>query len=368
MTPLDFLRQGPPDGGNFEQNWAHTYLAAHVISDIGKRRERNEDSALLGGPQDIDLLDGCGYLFAVADGMGGHACGEVASGLAVSSIVDYYQRTEDLQPITWPYKVDSRSDVNRMITAVKLANLRIFETSCRDIRYKGMGTTIVAGLVAGGAHPSPVPHADVVTSTSHKTLRGPRAGFVVCREEHAKAIDKQVFPGLQGGPLEHVIAAKAVAFLEALQPDFKDYSGRVIANAQALAEGLTERGFKLVSGGTDNHLLLVDLRSKGITGKDGERALEHAGITVNKNTVPGEMRSPFVTSGMRIGTAALTTRGMGTEEMRTIGGWIADVLEDVDSAEIADRVARRIVELCAGFPLYAEIRREASATPAAVEG
>ena len=227
----------------------------------------------------------------------------------------------------------------------------------------------IAGLVAGGVHPSPVPHADIVTSTTHKTLRGPRGGFILTREPLAKPIDKQVFPGMQGGPLMHVIAAKAVAFGEALEPSFRAYAAAVVANARALGEALVERGFELVSGGTDNHLLLVDLRNRGeLTGRQAEDALGRAGITVNKNTVPGETRSPFVTSGMRIGTAALTTRGMGTEEMRTIGGWIADVLEDVDSAEIADRVARRIVELCAGFPLYAEIRREATATPAAVQG
>jgi len=215
----------------------------------------------------------------------------------------------------------------------------------------------IAGLVAGGAHPSPVPHADVVTSTTHKTLRGPRSGFVVCRSEHGKAIDKQVFPGLQGGPLMHVIAAKAVAFREALQPSFRDYAASVVENAKALADTLLERGFDLVSGGTDNHLLLMDLRSRGeLTGKEAEAALEHAGITVNKNTVPGETRSPFVTSGIRIGTAALTTRGMGTAEMRRIGGWIADVLEAPADESRARDVRTGVRELAAAFPLYDDLR------------
>ena len=217
----------------------------------------------------------------------------------------------------------------------------------------------IAGLVAGGAHPSPVPHADVVTSTSHKTLRGPRAGFVVCREEHGKAIDKQVFPGLQGGPLEHVIAAKAVAFLEAQQPSFAEYARQVVANARAMAEVLVERGFDLVSGGTDNHLILLDLRSKGeLTGKAAEAALEHAGITTNKNTVPGETRSPFVTSGIRIGTAALTTRGMKEEAMRQVGGWIADVLDAPDRDDVRESVRGGVAELVARFPLYSAIREE----------
>ncbi len=215
----------------------------------------------------------------------------------------------------------------------------------------------IAGLVATGHHPSPVPHADVVSSTTHKTLRGPRGGVILCREEHAKAIDKQIFPGIQGGPLMHVIAGKAVSFREALRPDFADYSGRVIANAQALGEALAERGFTLVSGGTDNHLLLLDLRSKGITGKDAEKALDRAGITVNKNTVPGETASPFVTSGVRIGTPALTTRGLGVEEMRTIAGFIDRVISDAASEETATRVRGEVKELCSRFPLYDEWAR-----------
>jgi glycine hydroxymethyltransferase len=179
----------------------------------------------------------------------------------------------------------------------------------------------IAGLIAGDAHPSPVPHADIVTSTAHKTLRGPRSGFIMTREALAKPIDKQVFPGMQGGPLMHIIAAKAVAFGEALEPDFKGYAQQTVANARAMAEALLERGFDLVSGGTDNHLVLMDLRSRGdLTGKLAEEALGRARITVNKNTVPGEQRSPFVTSGVRLGTAALTTRGMREAEFTKIGG------------------------------------------------
>jgi glycine hydroxymethyltransferase len=210
----------------------------------------------------------------------------------------------------------------------------------------------IAGLVATGHHPNPVPYAEIVTSTTHKTLRGPRGGLILCREELAKAVDKNIFPGIQGGPLMHVIAAKAVAFREALQPDFRDYSGRVIQNAQALGEALAERGFTLVSGGTDNHLLLVDLRSKGITGKDAEKALDRSGITVNKNTVPGETESPFVTSGVRIGTPALTTRGMGVAEMREIARLIDGVIQGAGSEDTERRVRGEVGEICGRFPLY----------------
>jgi glycine hydroxymethyltransferase len=217
----------------------------------------------------------------------------------------------------------------------------------------------IAGLVAGDAHPSPVPHAEIVTSTTHKTLRGPRSGFILCREQYAKPIDKQVFPGMQGGPLMHIIAAKAVAFREALQPDFKEYAAHVVTNARALAEALLERGFDLVSGGTDNHLLLMDLRRRGeLTGKQAEEALVRADITVNKNTVPGEQRSPFVTSGIRIGTAAMTTRGMRAAAFRTIGGFMADVLENVEDENVINRVRQQVHELCDDFPLYPEFRSE----------
>ncbi|HEU4457155.1 MAG TPA: serine hydroxymethyltransferase [Longimicrobium sp.] len=215
----------------------------------------------------------------------------------------------------------------------------------------------IAGLVATGHHPNPVPHADVVSSTTHKTLRGPRGGLILCREEYAKAVDKQIFPGIQGGPLMHVIAAKAVAFGEALRPEFGDYSRRVIENARALGEALAERGFTLVSGGTDNHLLLVDLRSKGVTGKVAEKSLDRAGITVNKNTVPGETESPFVTSGIRIGTPALTTRGLGTDEMRTIAELIDRVIAKADDEGVAEQVRGEVRELCDRFPLYGEWAR-----------
>jgi glycine hydroxymethyltransferase len=218
----------------------------------------------------------------------------------------------------------------------------------------------IAGLVATGHHPTPVGHADVVTTTTHKTLRGPRGGMILATEEHAKAVDKQIFPGIQGGPLMHVIAAKAVAFGEALRPEFRDYSARVIENARTLGEALAERGFTLVSGGTDTHLLLVDLRSKGITGKAAEAALETAGITVNKNTVPGETESPFVTSGIRIGTPALTTRGFGTQEMRAIAALIDRVIDDAEDEEVLQAVRGEVREMCGRFPLYGV------GTPAAV--
>ena len=214
----------------------------------------------------------------------------------------------------------------------------------------------IAGLVAAEVHPSPVPWADVVTTTTHKPLRGPRGGMILCREAHGKAVDKAVFPGTQGGPLMHIIAAKAVAFREALEPSFRDYARQVVANARALGGRLTERGFNLVSGGTDTHLVLVDLRDRGeLTGKDAEHALEEAGITVNKNTVPGETRSPFVTSGLRIGTPALTSRGMKEPEMEQIGDWMADIMERPDDEELRERVRGQVTELCRSFPLYPDL-------------
>jgi glycine hydroxymethyltransferase len=212
-----------------------------------------------------------------------------------------------------------------------------------------------AGLVAGGAYPSPIPDSDVVTSTTHKTLRGPRGGLILSREEHAKAIDKQVFPGTQGGPLMHVIAAKAVAFREALEDDFRVYAHQIVGNARSLAASLVDRGYHVVTGGTDSHMFLVDLRPTGEqTGKEAEAALGKAGITVNKNTVPGETRSPFVTSGIRVGTSALTTRGMLEEEMQTIGGWIADVLDAPEDENVLHRVDREVSALCDEYPLYAD--------------
>ena len=210
----------------------------------------------------------------------------------------------------------------------------------------------IAGLIATGFHPSPVPHADVVTTTTHKTLRGPRAGLILCKAEHAKAIDKAVFPGSQGGPLEHVIAAKAVAFREAQAPSFREYCGRVVGNARTLADALTSRGYQLVSGGTDNHLMLVDLRNKNLTGKVAEQALDRAGITVNKNTVPRETQSPFVTSGIRIGTPAVTTRGMGESDMTRIATLIDRVLTAPDDAGVCADVRKEVRALTATFPLY----------------
>ena len=219
----------------------------------------------------------------------------------------------------------------------------------------------IAGLVAGGAHPSPVPHADIVTTTTHKTLRGPRGGMILSTEAYAKPVDKQVFPANQGGPLMHVIAAKAVAFGEALQPEFAGYARQVVANAKALGEALMERGYILVSGGTDNHLLLVDLRSKGLTGKLVEETLDRAGITVNKNTVPGDTASPFVTSGVRIGTPALTTRGMKELEMRRVAELIdRAVAGRADPAKL-DQVKRDVLELAEQFPLYGLPVREVAA-------
>jgi glycine hydroxymethyltransferase len=215
-----------------------------------------------------------------------------------------------------------------------------------------------AGLVAGGVHPSPVPHAQVVTSTTHKTLRGPRGGIILCQADLAKAVDKSVFPGTQGGPLQHIIAAKAVAFGEALQPEFRRYAARVVENARTMARVLMESGFDIVSGGTDTHLMLVDLRARELTGKEAERLLGAAGITVNKNTVPDDPQSPFVTSGIRIGTPALTTRGMGPEEMERIAGFIALVLERRDDATIAE-VRREVHDLTALYPLYAPRHRAA---------
>jgi glycine hydroxymethyltransferase len=208
-----------------------------------------------------------------------------------------------------------------------------------------------AGLVAGGVYPSPVPHAQVVTSTTHKTLRGPRAGLILCTAEHARAIDKSVFPGTQGGPLQHVIAAKAVSFGEALTDDFKRYAGLVVENAKVLAQALVDRGFAIVSGGTDSHLMLVDLRPKGLTGKAAEAILGKAGITVNKNTIPDDPQSPFVTSGIRIGTPAVTTRGMGKPEMLRIAELIDRALSKQDEATLA-RVNAEVKEMTGAFPLY----------------
>ena len=209
-----------------------------------------------------------------------------------------------------------------------------------------------AGLIAAGIHPSPVPHAEFVTTTTHKTLRGPRGGMILSRKKFARAIKKRIFPGIQGGPLMHVIAAKAVAFHEALQPEFKAYQQQVVANAKVLATSLQEYGFRIVSGGTDNHLMLIDLQNKNLTGKDAEHVLENSGITVNKNTIPFEKLSPMVTSGIRIGTPAMTTRGMKEEQMKIIATMINNVLSDITNETVQQRTRNEVTELCQQFPIY----------------
>ena len=210
----------------------------------------------------------------------------------------------------------------------------------------------IAGLVAAGLHPSPVPYADIVTTTTHKTLRGPRGGLILCREKYAKQIDKAIFPGVQGGPLMHVIAAKAVALGEALKPEFKEYAKQIIANCQALAEGLIAEGFRLVSGGTDNHLLLVDVRGQKMTGKTAEHLLDEVGVTCNKNTIPFDPESPFVTSGIRLGTAAVTTRGFKEADMKEVAAIIGLVLNNPEDAEKQAEAAQRVAALCAKYPMY----------------
>jgi len=270
-----------------------------------------------------------------------------------------------------PYGVDERDRIDydrmhalarehrpRLIIAGYSAYSRVIDWRRFADAAKEVGAILMvdmahfAGLVATGHYPSPVPFADVVTSTTHKTLRGPRGGFILCKAEHAKTLDKAMFPGTQGGPLEHVIAAKAVALKEAMEPSFAAYCGRVVENARTLAAALAERRFHIVSGGTDNHLMLVDLRSRGITGKAAEAALDRAGITVNKNTVPREVQSPFVTSGIRIGTPAVTTRGMGEAEMRAIAGLIDAVIAAPDDEGVCARVRGDVRALTNRFPLY----------------
>ena len=214
----------------------------------------------------------------------------------------------------------------------------------------------IAGLCAGGAHPHPFPHADIVTTTTHKTLRGPRGAMIMCKEKYAQAIDKAVFPGMQGGPLEHAIAAKAVCFGEAMKPEFKSYAQQVVKNARALADGLMSKGFNLVSGGTDNHLMLVDLRNKNCTGKEAQVWLEEAGITANKNMVPKDTQSPFITSGIRLGTPALTTRGMKESEMKEVAGMIDRMIAAKGDPALAAKVKTEVSSLCARFPLYPELK------------
>ena len=255
-------------------------------------------------------------------------------------------------------RVLARAERPKVIVAGGSAYARIVDFPAMRSIADEVGAVLVvdmahfAGLVAGGVYPNPVPHAQLVTTTTHKTLRGPRGGLVLCTAEYAKALDKQVFPGLQGGPLEHVIAAKAVALHEAMQPEFKVYAAQVVKNARVLAEALSARGFAIVSGGTDSHLFLVDLRLKGLTGKEAEQLLDRAGITVNKNTIPGDPQSPFVTSGIRLGTSALTTRGFGEAEMEKVATLIDTVLTKQDD-QTAARVKQEVRELTEEYPLYA---------------
>jgi glycine hydroxymethyltransferase len=216
-----------------------------------------------------------------------------------------------------------------------------------------------AGLVAGGAHPSPVPHAHIVTTTTHKTLRGPRAGMILSKQEFAAAIDRVVFPGMQGGPLVHIIAAKAVSFLEAMQPEFRGYARQIVANAKVLAETLAAEGFRIISGGTDTHLMLVDVFSKGILGSEAEKALGEAAITVNKNAIPFDTNPPMKPSGIRIGTPALTTRGMKEEEMRQVGRWISEALHHHTDAAVLSKIRGQVLGLAESFPLYPERRAKA---------
>ena len=259
--------------------------------------------------------------------------------------IDY----EEVRRLALEYKpkliVAGASAYSRIIDFKKLKEI------CDEVEaYFMVDMAHIAGLVATGAHPSPVPYADFVTSTTHKTLRGPRGGLILCKEKYAKALDKNIFPGIQGGPLMHTIAAKAVCFKEALQPEFKEYIDRVVKNCKVLAGELVKYDFKLVSNGSDNHLILIDLNNKDITGKDAEKLLDSIGITVNKNTVPNETKSPFVTSGVRIGTAAVTTRGFDEEDMKEVAALINDAIEnkDEDLSSLKDRVKA----LCSKHPLY----------------
>lgn len=244
----------------------------------------------------------------------------------------------------------------------RIIDFERFKAIARSVDAKLMvDMAHIAGLVAAGLHPSPVPHADIITTTTHKTLRGPRGGLILCGEGMKKKVNSRVFPGTQGGPLMHVIAAKAVCFQEALQPDFKVYQQNILENAKALAEGILAEGFDLVSGGTDNHLVLMDLRPLKLTGKKAEETLGQADITVNKNKIPYDPESPMVTSGIRLGTAALTTRGMGTNEMKQIASLIGESLKNADDAGVQERVAKKVRALTEGFPLYARGREEMAA-------
>ncbi|WP_310569047.1 serine hydroxymethyltransferase [Gemmatimonas sp.] len=276
----------------------------------------------------------------------------VSYGVTEDGIIDYEQM-----------RAQAREHKPKMIIAGYSAYSRTIDWQAFADVAKEVGAIFMvdmahfAGLAATGVYPSPVPFADVVTSTTHKTLRGPRGGIILCKAEHAKAIDKAMFPGMQGGPLEHVIAGKAVAFHEALQPSFTAYCRQVVENAHVLAKALMEHGYHIVSGGTDNHLMLVDLRSKGLTGKVAEKVLDQAGITVNKNTVPKETQSPFVTSGIRIGTSAVTTRGMGADAMRQIAALIDRVLSAPEDLDTISAVKADVKVLADAYPLYRSVAR-----------
>ena len=254
----------------------------------------------------------------------------------------------------------AREHKPKMIVAGASAYSRIFDFARFAQIAQSVGAILfvdmahIAGLVAAGVHPSPVPHADFVSTTTHKTLRGPRGGLVICREKYAKELDKLTFPGIQGGPLMHVIAAKAVCLLEAMAPEFKSYGAQVVANAKALAAGMTKRGFRIVSGGTDNHLFLVDIHSRGLTGKEAQPTLDRAGITVNKNAIPFDPTPPMTAGGIRMGTPAVTTRGMNEADMDRIAGWVAEVLGHTGDAATAERVKGEVEEFTRAFPMYSQ--------------
>ena len=265
----------------------------------------------------------------------------------VTEVIDYDALLEKAKEVRPKVIVGGASAYPRTIDFPRMA-----EIAHEVGAYLMVDMAHIAGLVATGAHPSPVPYADIVTTTTHKTLRGPRGGMILCKEQFAKQIDKAVFPGTQGGPLMHIIAAKAVALGEALTEEFKNYQKQVVKNAAVLADELMKHGIDIVSGGTDNHLMLLDLRNKGITGKELEHRLDEVRITANKNTIPNDPQSPFVTSGLRIGTPAVTTRGFKEPEMELIAGWISDIINDFDGNK--DRVLSEVQSLCERFPLYSE--------------
>jgi glycine hydroxymethyltransferase len=300
----------------------------------------------------MDLSQGGHLTHGSAVNFSGLLYNAVSYGVTDEGLIDYEQM-----------RAMAREHQPKMIIAGYSAYSRVIDWQAFADVAKEVGAIFLvdmahfAGLAATGAYPSPVPFADVVTSTTHKTLRGPRGGIILCKAQHAKAIDKATFPGMQGGPLEHVIAAKAVAFHEALQPSFTAYCQQVVGNAQVLAQALVERGYHIVSGGTDNHLMLIDLRNKGLTGKVAEKVLDAAGITVNKNTVPKETQSPFVTSGIRIGTPAVTTRGMGADAMQQIATLIDRVLSAPDDSDGIAAVKADVKALADSYPLYRAVSR-----------